>query len=164
MLLSEFQEVSAGYDFDAPTKGKLWFYALGLCGEAGETTQKVGNGVGIVMRPLLLELGDCLWYLAAIANLAGHKLQLWSAESYHVVDSARGLVIATSQIAEVVKKHYRDGASLDALPAALDTALSQVELIAQGVRSNILEVAHLNVEKLESRRQRGTSRGSGDNR
>ena len=54
----------------------LLYYSLKLCGEAGEIAEKVGKlfrdrkGVYDMewIEDISLELGDCFWYLAAIAN------------------------------------------------------------------------------------------------
>jgi len=103
--LDVYQQQAAEYDLPAPTKGQLWYYGLGLTGEAGEVADKLKKTyrVGGVVneRDIALELGDVLWYLATIARM-------------------------------------------------LNMTLS--------------EVARMNVEKLESRMQRGTVFGSGDNR
>jgi NTP pyrophosphatase (non-canonical NTP hydrolase) len=46
---------------------------IGLCGEAGEVAEHVKKGVfhqqGIDRQKLAKELGDCLWYIAAILTI-----------------------------------------------------------------------------------------------
>ena len=54
-------------------------YALGLNGEAGEVADHIKKGIfhGHEMNrhELAKELGDCLWYVANLANLAGFSLE-----------------------------------------------------------------------------------------
>lgn len=57
--------------------------ALGLCGEAGEVAEKVKKVVrddgGVVSEEartaIILELGDALWYLTAVARDIGSSLE-----------------------------------------------------------------------------------------
>lgn len=129
---NSFQDKCAEFDIvEGPANGKLWYYGLKLCGEAGELAEKIGKlfrdgikdgqtSTGLVTltaddvtrtRPQDLpwsfrlavakELGDVLWYVARLAYWFGFTLE---------------------------------------------------------------QIAALNVEKLESRKQRGVLGGSGDNR
>lgn len=53
-------------------------FALGLCGEAGEVAEMVkkhyGHGHTLNKEVLSKELGDVLWYIAAIASAFGMSL------------------------------------------------------------------------------------------
>lgn len=80
MTFNEYQEQSqstAQQDYHMPT---LAYYALGLLGEAGEVSEKIkklyrddGGSLSHDRREALAkELGDVLWYLAALA----HELKL----------------------------------------------------------------------------------------
>jgi len=77
--LDEYQYESDAFDFACPTKGVLWFYALGLCGEAGEVGEKIKkhyrDAVPLDKDAVALELGDVLWYVAQVARLVGFSLQ-----------------------------------------------------------------------------------------
>ena len=83
-FLNEYQERIAVFDFpdsegpqadSADNRYPLWYYALGLGGEAGESVDKIKkifrNDRGVVTDEarlaLALELGDTLWYLTRIA-------------------------------------------------------------------------------------------------
>lgn len=52
--------------------------ALGLCGEAGEVAElikkHIGHGHDLDKQKLVKELGDVLWYLAAVADNNGINL------------------------------------------------------------------------------------------
>lgn len=82
MELSEYQERSrstASYPRDAA----LAYPALGLAGEAGEVAEQVKKAIrddGWEITParraaLTKELGDVLWYVAALASELGLELE-----------------------------------------------------------------------------------------
>lgn len=58
----------------------LEYYALGLCGEAGEAVEHVKKSIRkdhateLNRHAFALELGDVLWYLTRLANLTGFTL------------------------------------------------------------------------------------------
>lgn len=106
MTFNDFQAKCAEFDIvGGPAHGKLWYYGLKLCGEAGELAEKIGklfrDGVKgesvlcaaleysadevAVMRPSDLpwsfrlavakELGDVLWYITRLAYWFGFTLE-----------------------------------------------------------------------------------------
>lgn len=86
MYFDKYQEKAAKYDFFEATENlkAVGFYekVLGLTGEAGETADKVkkilrdkDGAISDEDRELLIkELGDVLWYLAAISRYLGVPL------------------------------------------------------------------------------------------
>lgn len=68
-----------------PAEARVVYPSLGLTGEAGEIAEKVkkwlrdedySNGMSMERREALLgELGDPLWYIAALADDLGYTLQ-----------------------------------------------------------------------------------------
>lgn len=86
MKFDEYQTMAKKYDFYKETKdlSAVGFYekVLGLTGEAGETADKVKKILrdkdGVVSKEdrelLVKELGDVLWYLAAISRYLGVPL------------------------------------------------------------------------------------------
>lgn len=66
-----------------PLDSEVIYPTLGLNGEAGEVAEKVKKVIrdkdGVFQRrdkhDIMLELGDCLWYLAAIADNLGITLE-----------------------------------------------------------------------------------------
>lgn len=76
MNLNEYQEL-VGQTAIYPNRGSNFIYpALGLCGEAGEVAEKVkkairddGGQLSDERRQALIkELGDVMWYVAAMAT------------------------------------------------------------------------------------------------
>jgi len=79
--LDEYQVAAARYDLPCATLGELWYYALGLCGEAGELAEKVKKHYredtpldGAELVALKRELGDVLWFVAGLARHLGISL------------------------------------------------------------------------------------------
>ena len=67
-----------------PDQYKILYPALKLAGESGEVAEKIGkvlrDGDGNfddmhIRDSLALELGDVLWYVAALANSLGYSLE-----------------------------------------------------------------------------------------
>jgi NTP pyrophosphatase (non-canonical NTP hydrolase) len=80
MNASEYQELAArtlidrpDFDISDPAIMLVW-NAIGLAGEAGEVCEHIKKGVfhqhGIDQEKLAKELGDVLWYVAALATKA----------------------------------------------------------------------------------------------
>lgn len=75
-----------------------------------------------------------------------------------------GLVGEAGELANKLKKVYRDGNDPATLNDELGDVLWYVARVADELALNLSEVALGNLEKLESRAERGTIRGSGDER
>jgi len=82
MHLDEYQEAAAEYDYACAIRGEFWYYALGLCGEAGELAEKVKKHYrddtpldAAEMIAITREIGDVLWYIAALARHLGVSLE-----------------------------------------------------------------------------------------
>ena len=70
MTLSSYQKVAASTAI-YPTQHAITYPALGLAGEAGEVANKVKKIIrdGKLDKSALgAEIGDCLWYIAAICR------------------------------------------------------------------------------------------------
>jgi NTP pyrophosphatase (non-canonical NTP hydrolase) len=84
MLLSDYQRRSRATAVYPDAGSNLTYPALGLCGEAGETAEKVKKVIrddaGVLTdqrrEALAAELGDVLWYLAQLATEAGLELDV----------------------------------------------------------------------------------------
>ncbi len=78
--LNEYQ-LAALSTMVCPPERRLVYCALKLNGEAGEVAEKIGKAIRRDGQPwidnhdLALELGDVLWYIAALADEIGYDLQ-----------------------------------------------------------------------------------------
>jgi NTP pyrophosphatase (non-canonical NTP hydrolase) len=81
---SEYQRLSRETAVYPHLGDNLVYPALGLCGEAGETAEKVKKAMrddgGILTderrEAVAAELGDVLWYVAQLATEAGLDLEV----------------------------------------------------------------------------------------
>lgn len=80
MTLNEYQHeaVSTAIYPNKSEIGGLTYTILGLCGEAGELANKlkkhIRSGTSVDSDVLVDELGDVLWYVAAVARELGVPL------------------------------------------------------------------------------------------
>ena len=83
-----------------------------------------------------------------------------------LLENILGLVGETGEVAEKLKKSLRDGATFDieGTQKELGDTLFYVTAISNCIGSNLQEIAEINMEKLNSRKERGVLQGSGDNR
>ena len=116
MTASEYQHLAArtlidGPDFEIPDNEiMLVWNAIGLAGEAGEVAELVKKGVfhrhGVDREKLAKELGDVLWYVAALCTKASldmgevmqaniDKLRERYPNGYSSEDSKRRVDVAT---------------------------------------------------------------------
>ena len=82
------------------------------------------------------------------------------------MENTLGLVGEAGEIAEKLKKSFRDGAVLDkqGMLKELGDVLFYVAALSNFYGSSLRVVAEMNREKLDSGQKRGVLQGSGDNR
>jgi NTP pyrophosphatase (non-canonical NTP hydrolase) len=86
-------------------------------------------------------------------------------EEYRIVYPALGLAGESGEVAEKVKKYIRDGnLDRDLLAKELGDVLWYVSALSRDLGIDLDDVASRNIDKLRSRAERGTLRGSGDSR
>lgn len=170
----------------------LIYPVLGLNGEVTELLEKVGAetdyGNAHEMKrkhiePILYEMGDVLWYITRVAdeldtsleNVVGSiPVENISYNEQKFAVNARKMVIACGRIAEITKKTLRDDngditADISSerrklILEALREVVQYFIILSENFKTNMDEIAEMNVQKLESRKNRGTLSGSGDNR
>lgn len=78
MTLDEYQALARRTMGDRPPEQQLANAALGLAGEAGEVADTLKkhlfHGRPLDREAVVKELGDCLWYVAAMATAIGASL------------------------------------------------------------------------------------------
>lgn len=86
-------------------------------------------------------------------------------EAYKLVYPALGLAGEAGEVAEKIKKSIRDGnLDVEGLKKELGDVLWYIAAIANDIEFDLNEIAQMNLDKLESRKNRGVLGGSGDNR
>jgi NTP pyrophosphatase (non-canonical NTP hydrolase) len=79
--LNEYQQKAYGTSFykDHHGIGGLTYSILALCGETGELANKLKKHLRAGTQPdravLMDELGDCMWYLSAVATELDYTLE-----------------------------------------------------------------------------------------
>ena len=86
-------------------------------------------------------------------------------DEHRILYPALGLAGEAGEVANKVKKYMRDG-HLDTMDLAkeLGDVLWYVAMVANDIDFDLSQIAELNIQKLNSRMERGTIQGSGDNR
>jgi len=77
MNFNEYQDKTSKTVKNSIKNNKTYF-ALGLCGEAGEVADKIKKGIrdgNLDVHSLMLELGDVMWYLAQLSACYGIRLE-----------------------------------------------------------------------------------------
>ena len=94
-----------------------------------------------------------------------NKLMLTTGNK-RLMENTLGLVGETGEVAEKIKKHIRDGNSLDTadMTKELGDALFYLAGLAGHLGIRFSSVASTNLTKLYDRKKRGVLQGSGDNR
>jgi hypothetical protein len=134
---------------------EMAYIALGLLGELGELADHQPSS-----PEFAAELGDVLWYLARGWRVLGVELD--------GLRNQDGDYDGPFKIANLSKKLIRDGdqeyLKEKLREAYLDTYLAMVGEIESAGFDDLRSVLQANVDKLESRKERGVLKGSGDHR
>ena len=170
-----------------PLKRELEYTVLGLCSEVGEVGEAYAAGKqgwgysGDEIKALKKEIGDCFWYVAAVADAL--DLTLAEIANYGetlglpavVASKSRGLTVLaivkeSSEMAGVVKKAIRDNEGFVSTEARvkLVQSLYRTVWLLDGLCEHFYTSRHVvmveNLNKLADRKSRGVLQGSGDNR
>ncbi len=99
-----------------------------------------------------------------------HKTALYPDAGSNVIYPTLGLVGEAGEVADKIKKILRDKNgvfdkdSKDAIKFELGDVLWYISQLSSELGFELEEVAHANLQKLNSRKSRGKIKGSGDNR
>lgn len=158
-----------------PEEHALSYLSLGLLNEIYEYISAPNS------ESATSELGDMMWFVSELANLAGTDLCLllqselegWQAP---VIDAV-GATMIVGDIAEAsgaFAKHLRDGspyhdALVTLLHRSIQTLYSMIDVMSGVINPSdpnnaFVELLESNREKLVSRQQRGVLGGSGNKR
>lgn len=160
-----------------PLERELDYTILGLCSEVAEVAELVW--IFTLPSPeLKSEVGDCFWYVAAVADALKMPLQeVWEAHKEFTVHApvslqtlAAELVVQSGALAGLLKKAIRDdgGVLTPERRAKIVEHLNHVLLVLKYICQTLGTTAHAvtqaNLNKLSDRKQRGVLQGSGDHR
>jgi|WetSurMetagenome_2_1015567.scaffolds.fasta_scaffold06619_5 hypothetical protein len=165
-------------------KLKIIYPALELCGECGEFYFKYSlYKKNIVtskehIEDIKKEMGDICWAIAALCtdfNLLLEDVFIKQLEHTFIPEDVDcyvdKIIMNSSFIAEIVKKSLRDSnftfsqKQKEDIMFSLGSILSNIDLIATTLFSTSLDtILQMNLDKLQSRKERNMLQGSGDNR
>ncbi len=172
-----------GFYPDVNTGGPLAlaYTMLGLVGEVGEWNTKLLDYAQAAKTPrdardlaAQQELGDIFWYLDALSYEVQIGFKVMEPEGLAgvlqagLISESLTLIEHLGRIAEIIKKHLRDGTNkhwiqvLNHIRGLADMFIQLAE--EQWGPEVIPKVLELNAEKLLSRAARGALGGSGDSR
>lgn len=156
------------------------YVLLGIIGEVGELDDALNADSAIDVKK---EAGDVYWYLAAWASETNQKLgaliptyfeeDRQNKSGLNVSSIMKGMNKASRRMAELGKKYLRDQHPKPIGEykhyAELNQIVTKIALGLIWISNNMLQepisvVLDYNIEKLQSRKDRGKLSGSGDNR
>lgn len=159
-----------------PLERELDYTILGLCSEVADVAELVW--IFTLPSPeLKSELGDCYWYVAAVADAIHEPLQqVWemrdeTRDSGHKPNLLTAeLVVQAGLLAGLLKKSIRDDEGVvssqrrASMIASLATIMLLLEKLCEAVDTTAHAVTQGNLNRLADRKQRGALRGSGGSR
>ncbi len=174
MNLNEYQQLAGRTLLDTPDQMPtgleymLMWNGLGLAGEAGEIAEVFSEGADAVDRILLTkELGDVLWYAAAICSKLGIALQTAlgvktdpsTSLAIPAEHMAFHLVAAAAGVADTLKKQicHRHGLHMETLIPHLGNVVYWCQILCAQYRIVFEHVLITNIQKLAARYPEGYS-------
>jgi NTP pyrophosphatase (non-canonical NTP hydrolase) len=189
MPLSDYQvrqqrkgDPTAIYPGQGTSRGLIYCgLGLGELGEAQGKAKKILRDDSGRLTPerraaLLDELGDSLWYVAAICNelelsleeIASKAIGITNNDDLYMLMLEIGGVIGNMQRSIAAYARNTDAwmrrAHVVEIRRHIQTYLFFLSLIADELDSSVYEIATLNLLKIDSRVKRGAIHGDGDNR
>jgi NTP pyrophosphatase (non-canonical NTP hydrolase) len=148
-------------------KDKVVYPTLGLINEVGEFLEKYFESDNYKTDDIIHEIGDILWYLAALCSDLDITLSSLYSEDFYELNI---LYFEASMVAGIIKKWMRDSERVFSvekmfeLKAHLSKIFLSLHTYLIDIDYHLEEVFRLNIEKLNSRKERGVIQGSGDHR
>ena len=149
-----------------PNLGDNYTYPLlGLIEESAEVDEKIM--LGINKEEIIKELGDVYWYLSSCSDELNLKLE---DILNNPKESNLSLSLEGSKIAGYLKKLMRDdnGVLNEDKKIKIVDSLKKIAFLMNKYEKDYQVsqkiIMEKNIEKLYSRKERGTLKGSGDNR
>lgn len=200
LTFSEYQEMAyRTAKYLEPVK--ITYPLLGLVGEAGEVCELIkkwlrrDNGTELLdTEKLAKELGDVLWYLAALCTDLGIELApndgidrtticAWETtrtqyrskqleQLNYIPRNALGLDRRVAVLVDIVNDFTDAGFSMTDAPIeqieyvheGVDDVLYAIVVLSKFCKQSLAEIAQLNLDKLHDRERRGVIQGDGDER
>lgn len=169
MNLDDYQKQA--YKFAVyPETNKIIYPALGLCNEAGELCGKVkkwlrGDYEELPTEAIADELGDVLWYLAALCTDCGHNMSsdLRVGGTFNLKGSTMPLY---GDLPKEVIELANAAAQASLFPNwdTLSNVLIHCHSISLCLDIPLETIAQRNLAKLLDRESRGVIKGDGDER
>jgi NTP pyrophosphatase (non-canonical NTP hydrolase) len=172
MNLSEFQKLAVTTAI-YPREYAVEYPLLGLFGEAGEIANKVKKRLRDNAQndeAIIAEVGDAFWYVATTAQDCGIELEdgflLLPKHLPSLTEAVRhlggeiGILLQNADNDGLVRHRDYTATSLRKISGYLVAILYHLDVR----ECRVGDVLQANIDKLLSRKERGTLQGSGDNR
>lgn len=189
MNLCEYQKAARSTAiYLSNAKNRIIYPALGIIGECGEVAEKIkklirdDNGdIANLKIPqdrieaIKKELGDCCWYLANICCDIDFDIEtMYKMRGHSITQQIRNFTlpqlvihmnVRAGGVAGALEKwYYTNKYYHTEIADHLSHIIVCVQTIASRCGFTLEEICAANIEKLAGRKQRGTLRGTGDNR
>ena len=166
MELSEYQQRAVATAL--PTALSYDYLIPGLVAEVGEVFGKVAKAVRDewprerLQEELKAELGDCVWFYTLLCHVAGLQVRLPQAAQEELPEQEvlGDLLIRVVRVQEA-SLFQGMAADLEWL-CLLQIFPDYIARVAMVYELDMQEILEYNINKLESRKARGTLKGSGD--
>lgn len=164
---------------------KVRYPSLGICGEAGEATEKAkkifrdedwdeSKDISEERRMgAVMELGDVMWYTAVLAHDMGFLFSDILFQTSEDISSSKmdfdfvdDFVVCNVKlnVSCSMAAYYALTGDYEHASYNIKDAVSEIASLASFYGYTLDEVMRLNIKKLESRKQRDKINGDGDNR
>lgn len=168
MELSEYQQRAVATAL--PTALNYDYLIPGLVAEVGEVFGKVAKSVRDewsrerLQDELKAELGDCVWFYVLLCHVADVEPRDVKAypEALSDKEVLQDLLDVTARIQDLTTRPEFEVSN--AWHYWLELYPSYIARVAMVYEIDMQEILEYNIEKLESRKARGTLKGSGDSR